>query len=134
MLVPIENLVGSGYNAGLTATAFMYQPDGHAGAGYTTPSGVTVGGQKLGVDAIRRAVEGNQGQRYMSGPPAVRAISESGYVAKDRAAPYMTEGEVRLSGLGDLPANEGFFSKGVLTIFAVAAAGMLLSRGRGSSR
>ena len=96
MLVPIENVVGTGYNAGLTATTFV-QPDSYAGAGYTSPSGQRIGGQKLGVDMAARMLA-HQG-RYQRGPVAGANVGELGYVAKDRGVPYLTERD-RLGSLG----------------------------------
>jgi hypothetical protein len=93
MLVPITESVGTGYNAGLTATAFAQQPDAYAGAGFTSPSGLPIGGLKLGADEAYRMVALAQSRRYSRGPAALGAASEEGYVPKDRAAPYLTEAE-----------------------------------------
>lgn len=103
MLVPLQQVVGSGYNAGLTATTFaVAQPDQMVGAGFTSPSGIPIGGLKLGNDLAYRMVATAQNNRYRNGPPALGATSETGYVAKDRSVPYMTEAE---------QAARGYFAK-----------------------
>ena len=99
MLVPLQQVVGSGYNAGLTATTFaIAQPDQFVGAGYTSPSGRPIGGLKIGFDTVYNMVATDQGNRYRIGRAALAAASEpppggTGYVPKDRRASYLTEAE-----------------------------------------
>lgn len=93
MLVPLQQVVGTGYNAGLTATAFTVQPDYYVGAGYTSPSGRPIGGLKVGRDVIAAQALANNRARYTQGPLALGAASEAGYVAKDQTAQYLTEAE-----------------------------------------
>jgi len=93
MLVPLQQVVGTGYNAGLTATTLAFQPDAYAGAGFTSPSGRPIGGMKLGKDVAYRMVATAQAARYSNGPPALGAASEINPVMKDRSVPYYTEAE-----------------------------------------
>jgi len=102
MLVPLTQVIGTGYNAGLTATTLAFQPDAYAGGGFTSPSGRPVGGLKLGKDVAYRMVATAQNNRYRNGPPALGCASEINPVMKDRSVPYFTEREQqsRFSGLG----------------------------------
>jgi hypothetical protein len=93
MLVPLTQVIGTGYNAGLTATTLAFQPDAYAGGGFTSPSGRPVGGLKLGKDVAYRMVATAQNNRYRNGPPALGAASEIDPVMKDRSVPYMTEAD-----------------------------------------
>jgi len=98
MLIPSESTVGSGYNVGLTATALCQQPDAWAGGGYTSPSGRPVSGLKIGFDEAWDRTAADQRSRYLAGPPALGALSESGHFPKDTSAAYVTEAEAAARG------------------------------------
>ena len=91
MIAPTQGSSTS-YNAGLSATAYA-QPDYQRGAAYLTPSGGQLGGFKVALGEVAAQSDADALLRYGIGPSAERASSEAGWVAKDSAVHYLTEGE-----------------------------------------